>query len=187
MNPEDNAFDWSAVELKLKQEKKIDLIHLIQELAIASWTTQHFLHTRYLFSQDIDRRVQPYQQRINAQFEGDEARPDFAQVAHIIAAYQLASSNDGNGTAELYVFALEVAFGFMRGTSLQDMDYSAELAELAWDMVTHFNRFDDVYPQYKARLQVICADLRQDYDYIDDLTTPFYQLEADMDSSEPFI
>ena len=128
------------------REKKADLIHLIQELTAVSPTVQHFLHARYLHTRDTVARIQPYLKRIDAQFEGEETWSDLGQIAQAIQEYQLATQKEPDGTTELYVYALEATAGFFWGIGIHDMDLLSDVAELAWQCVSHFNEFPPLYP-----------------------------------------
>ncbi|MCA9977071.1 MAG: hypothetical protein KC413_15020 [Anaerolineales bacterium] len=179
------AFDWDAIYRQLQQEKKADLIQLVQELTAVSPTVAQFLHARYLHTQDITARIQPYQKRIDAQFEGEETWPDLGQIAQAIQEYQLAARQEPEGTTELYVYALEAAAGFFWGMGIHDIDLVGDVAELAWQCVSHFNNFPNLYPLYADRLHAIAAKL--DEHQWEGLTDPFYQLDADMDNSEELL
>jgi hypothetical protein len=177
----DPAFDWLTVETRLESEKKADLIHLIQELTAVSPTVEQFLHARYLRTQDIAVRIQPYLKRIDAQFEGEETWPDLGQIAQAIQEYQLATRQEPDGTTELYVYALEAVAGFFWGIGIHDVDLLGDVAEFAWQCVFHFNDFPTLYPLYVERLRDIAAKLSEHQ--WEGLTDPFYQLDADMDNS----
>ncbi|GIK55638.1 MAG: hypothetical protein HND44_05165 [Chloroflexi bacterium] len=175
----DNIFNWDAVSHNLQREKKAALIHLIQELTAVSPTVQQFLHVRYLHSQDITARVQPYLKRIDAQFGGEETWPDLGQIAQAIQEYQLATRQEAEGTDELYVYTFEVTANFFWGIGIHDVDLLGDVAELAWQCVSHFNNFPSLYPLYVDRLHAIAAKLSEHH--WEGLTDPFYQLDADMD------
>ncbi len=185
----DSNFDWQALQVILQKQTKAALIDLIQELVTASPTVQQFLQARYLHIHDMAAQIRPYQERIDAQFEGDEpwdkVQSDFQEIGRIIREYRLATREEPEGTTELYVYALESAAGFMLSMGIHDMDYHNDVAELAWQCVSHFNNFPALYPPYVNRLREIVADLNQ-FDW-EELTTPFYQLEADMDNSEELL
>ena len=180
MASSDNMFNWNAVSNKLQQEKKVALIHLIQELITVSPTVQQFLHARYLHTRDMVARIQPYLKRIDAQFEREETWPDLGQIAQAIQEYQLATQKEPDGTTELYVYALEATAGFFWGIGIHDMDLLSDVAELAWQCVSHFNEFPPLYPLYIERLRDIAGKLSEHQ--WEGLTEPFYQLEADMDN-----
>lgn len=173
---------WDSVRKKLQAENKDVLIDLIQELMAVSPTAQHFLHARYLHSQDIAARIQPYLKRIDAQFKGEETWPDLGQISPAIQEYQLATRQELEGTTELYVYALEAAAGYFWGIGIHDVDLLDDVAELAWQCVSHFNNFPNLYPLYIDRLHDIVAKLR-DHQW-EGLTDPFYQLAADMGNDE---
>lgn len=185
MASSDNIFNWNAVSNKLQQEKKVALIHLIQELTTVFPTVQQFLYARYLHSQDIAARIQPYLKRIDAQFEGEEAWPDFGQIVPAIQEYELATNQEPGGTTELYVYALEAAAGFFWGIGIHDVDLLGDIAEFVWQCVAHFNDFPDLYPLYADRLRDIAAKLSEHQ--WEGLTDPFYQLDVDMDNSEELL
>ena len=174
--------NWEAIGKKLQQESQAGLIQLIQELTAVSPEAEHFLHARYLYSQDITSRIRPYQKRIDAQFEEEEAWPDMGQVAQAIQEYQLATRQEPEGATELYVHALETVAGFIWGIGIHDVDLLGDIAELAWQCVSHFNNFPNLYPLYADRLHDIVAKLSEHH--WEGLTDPFYQLDADMDNSE---
>ncbi len=172
---------WNSVRKKLQAENKDGLIELLRELTAVSPTVQQFLHARYLHTQDITARIHPYQKRIDAQFEGEETWPDLGQIAQAIQEYQLATWQEPEGATELYVYALEAAADFFWGMGIHDVDLLGDVAELAWQCVSHFNEFPPLYPLYVERLRDIAAKLSEHP--WEGLTDPFYQLEADMDDS----
>ncbi|MBK8989905.1 MAG: hypothetical protein IPM39_28220 [Chloroflexi bacterium] len=172
---------WHTVRKKLQAENKDGLIELLRELTAVSPTVAQFLHARYLDTQDITARIQPYLKRIDAQFEGEEMWPDLGQIAQAIQEYQLATRQEPDGTTELYVYALEAVAGFFWGIGIHDMDLLGDVAEFAWECVSHFNDFPALYPLYADRLRDIAAKLSE-HEW-EGLTDPFYQLDADMDNS----
>ena len=184
MIPSDPAPDpeWLALEPTLRRQKKATLIRLIQELAAISPTVQQFLQARYRHSQDMATQVQPYQARIEAQFALEEMWPDFRQIEQAIQEYQLATGERPEGTAELYVYALGAAAGFMWGMGIHDVDFYSDLAALAWQCVAHFNNFPALYPLYVQRLRGVAAQLNKADR--EGLIDPFYQLAADMDDDD---
>ena len=122
--------------------------------------------------------MQPYQQLIDAQFGGEDADPDMSQIERIIGNYRSACADDVEGTAELYVFAVEAVAGFMYSSGYSDLTFLADVEYLIWDMVSYFNQFEVVYPIHKERLQTVRGRLAQMS--WETLTDPFYQLEVDM-------
>jgi hypothetical protein len=181
MTRHDSTLDWLAVEPALQKQTKAALIQLIQELTTVSSIVQLFLHARYSHFQDIAARIKPYQERIDAQFESEGTWPDFGQIAQSIHEYRLATNHEPEGTTELYVYALEVAAGYMWGMGVHDVDLLGDVAEFAWQCVYHFNNFPTLYPLYVERLRDIAAKLGEHQ--WEGLTDPFYQLDADMDNS----
>lgn len=180
MTRPDSTLDWLAVEPALQKQTKAVLIQLIQELTAVSPPVQLFLHARYSHFQDIAARIKPYQERIDAQFEGEETWPDFGQVGQAIREYELATRKDPEGTIELYVYALEAAAVFFRGMGVHDVDLLGDAAEFAWLCVSQFNDFPSLYPLYAERLRDIAAKLSEHH--WEGLNDPFYQLDADMDN-----
>lgn len=172
---------WNTVRKKLQAENKDVLIELLRELTTVSPTVAQFLHARYLHNQDINARIQPYLKRIDAQFEGEETWPDLGQIAQAVQEYQLATGQEPEGTTELYVYALEAAAGFFWGMGIHDMDLLGDVAEFAWQCVSHFNNFPNLYPLYADRLREIAAKLSEHH--WEGLIDPFYQLDADMNNS----
>lgn len=181
MASSDNIFNWEAISSILQLEKKAALIQLIQELTAVSPPVQLFLHTRYSHVQDIAARIKPYQERIDAQFEIEETWPDFGQIGQAVREYELATAKEPEGVAALYVYALEAAAGYMWGMGVHDMDWLGDVAEFAWQCVSHFNDFPALYPLYAERLRDIAANLSEHH--WEGLTDPFYQLDADMDNA----
>ena len=181
MTRPDSTLDWLAVEPAQQKQTKAGLIQLIQELAAVSLPVQLFLHARYSQGQDITARIKLYQERIDAQFESEETWPDFGQIGQAVREYELATEKEPEGVAALYVYALEAAAGYMWGMGVHDMDWLGDVAEFAWQCVSHFNDFPALYPLYAERLRDIAANLSEQH--WEGLTDPFYQLDADMDNA----
>jgi hypothetical protein len=180
MTRPDSTLDWLAIEPALQKQTKAGLIQLIQELTAVSPPVQLFLYARYSHVQDIAARIKLYQERIDAQFESEETWPDFGQIAQVIREYELATRKEPEGTTELYVYALEAAAGFFWGMGIHDVDLLGDVAEFAWQCVSHFNDFPNLYPLHAERLRDIAAKLSE-HEW-EGLTDPFYQLDADMDN-----
>lgn len=170
--------NWSAIESKLKRESKSTLIQLVQELTAVSPQALDFVQTRYHPAQNVSSRIKPFQQQIDVQFTGDDAPLDLSQVQLAIAHYQKATNNEEKGTAELWVYALEAAAGFMRGMGMHDLTYQNELAELSWEFVDFMGNHFHLYALYEERLQTICRWLNESSS--EWVAEPFYQLEANM-------
>ncbi len=182
---------WNDIHQKLQAENKAGLIELLRELTAVSPSAYQFLQARHLHLQDIALRVRPYQERITAEFEskdpwsdflqnGNLSEPDFEQIMQAIKEYRAATREEPEGTAELCVYATETAVGFMLSMSIHDADFFDDVAELAWQCVSHFNNFPTLYPLYVDRLHAIAAKLSEHQ--WEGLTIPFYQLDADMDN-----
>ncbi|MCP4363103.1 MAG: hypothetical protein GY796_34310, partial [Chloroflexi bacterium] len=115
----------------------------------------------------------------DAQFEGDIPWLDLSQVQQAVQNYQLATGNEEKGTAELWVYALESAAGFMHGIGMHDLTYQNDLTKLAWKCADFLGDAPDLYPQYEDRLQTVCGWLNESGN--EWLSEPLYQLETDMD------
>lgn len=178
MTKSNSPLSWTSIESKLKKESKATLIQLVKELTAVSPESLHFLQTRYHHTQNISSRIKPYQQQIDVQFKGDYAPLDLSQVQLAIEHYQKATNNEEKGTAELWMYALESAAGFMRGMGMHDLTYQSKLAELNWEISDFMGNHPDLYSIYEERLQTICHWLNESGN--EQLAEPFYQLEADM-------
>ncbi len=180
MTKTNNNFDWRSINKKLQREKKSGLIQLIRELAAVSPETIRFLQTRYQHKKNISARIKSYQQQIDAQFEGDYAPLDLSQVRQAVQNYQRATDNEEKGMAELWIYAFEVAAGFMRGMGMHDLSYQNELAELGWEYVDFMGDHPHLYSLYAKRMFIVCGWLNESG--ADWISESFYQLEADMDA-----
>ncbi len=155
-----SEFDWPPIGKKLQQEKKADLIQLIQELTAVSPEAQRYLQTRYLKKQQIADRIAPYLEVIQAQFEISQWRNtvswNFAGVQKALDDYAKSSRRDEEGLAALFVVSLETALTFADSINMQDDDFDVGVSELAEKCVDHFDEYPQLLSPYVSRLKKIC-------------------------------
>lgn len=179
MNLYNSISDWPEIEKRLQRETKAALIQTLRELTAVFPQTHYFLQARYLNTRNMTARIAPYQRQIDAQFAGDMPPLNLAQVQQVVRNYQLAAGNEERGTAELWVYALESAAGFIRGMGMHDLTYQNDLTELAWECVYFLEDAPHLYPLYEERLQTVRGWLNETGS--EWLSEPLYQLEAEMD------
>lgn len=153
------GFSWTKIGKILRQQKKDDLIDLLEELATISPDVQRFLQTRYLKKENVSDRIAPYRDPIQSQFVVSEwnnsASWDFAGVKKSLDDYARSRPDDKVGLVELLIHALESSLAFADQLNLQDFDFDEGVTELAERYMTVLASWPEVQPQYNQRLKKI--------------------------------